>query len=105
MTREHLAARIIRSRRTDGECLFHVGHGVRGVAALVAIRFPVAGGIVSFHGPVLGRSLRRLRRASLADASTDFVAAHAAGIFLRLAADFYSRLRVISNFRPGGIAE
>ena len=57
--------------------------------------FPSAGGFVSFHGPVSGRSLRRLRRAGLADPQADFAAAHAAGIFLRLAADLHSCLRVI----------
>ena len=66
--------------------------------------FPDAGGLFSFHGPVLGRSLRGLRRAALADAQADFAAAHAAGIFLRPAADFHSRLRVVRNSGAGGVA-
>ncbi len=99
-----MAAFISRSKRAGGECLFNVGNGVRRGAALVALCFPVAGGLFSFHGPFLGRSLRGLRRAGLADAQADFAATHAAGVFLSPAADLHSRLRVVRNSGAGGAA-
>ena len=58
--------------RAGGQCLFDVRHDFHRGAAVVAVCLSHAGGGVSFHGPVSGRSFGGLRRAGLADACGGF---------------------------------